>query len=349
MAGRSKKSRLPVIDLQDEPMSLSVTQDAITKRLAFSHVPERLLPRLFEAFGQRAVDAALTPDEVAAKYWRDLPLTTRSKVRHRELFESGELRSRVKALQAQGKTGKTGRYFMAAVSRADEAILGRSGGIYFVCYKGCHFCHYRDFPDEPIDAVGLAARMLALEKAGADNVQFLSPTAYTPMIVEALLLADEEGFKLPIVHKSEGEDASQDLALLDGIVDMYLPDAKFILQENAENIGLPPNYAKRMQACIREMVRQVGPLTRRAGPIALQGGGVFVRHLLMPGLVEDAKAVLEFVASIDRDQPMRLMTNYEPMHDAAEHPIISRRISPEEVREVAEHAKALKLTRVLVG
>jgi putative pyruvate formate lyase activating enzyme len=334
----------------DEPMSISAMQDADTGRISFSDMPERLLPRLFDAFGKPAIDAALTPDEVAAKYWRDLPLTTRTKPRARELHESGELKARVERLRNEGKLGGRATYFMTSINRSDEAILGRTGVIYFVCRKGCHFCHYRGFPEETLDAEGIAARMIALEKAGADNVQWLSPTAYTPLLLEALLLAIDDGFKLPIVHKSEGEDPPSDLELLDGAVDMYLPDAKFILPENADNIGLPPNYGKRMQVCLQEMHRQVGSLTRRSGQIPLQGGGMLVRHLVMPGLVDDAKAVLDFLASIDRGLPIRIISNYEPMHDAAEHPVIGRRVLDEETEAVVSYAKKeLKLQRVLVG
>jgi putative pyruvate formate lyase activating enzyme len=182
--------------------------------------------------------------------------------------------------------------------------------------------------------------MIALQKEGADNIQWLSPTAYVPLLVEALFIAAEEGLTIPIVHKSEGEDPIDDLELLDGLIDMYLPDAKFVTPEFAPMVGLPASYPKRMERCIKEMFRQVGILKRKSdrGRI-LQGGGLLVRHLLMPNGAEEAKRVLDFIYSIHPDLPARVMLNYEPLREAKNIPGIDRRVTNEEIDAVIHHAR----------
>jgi putative pyruvate formate lyase activating enzyme len=340
---------LPKVDLAAEPAALSIVENPETGRVALSDIPERLIPRLIETFGADAVGMVLEPSEVQGAYNKTLKVTTRARARHRDLHASGELGRRVERLRAEGRLGGKATYFMAAINRSDEAILGRTGILYFVCKKGCHFCHYRYFDEYAIGAEDIAARMLAFQRAGADDVQWLSPTSYTPLLIEATWLAVQEGFTLPIIHKSEGEDSLADLALLDGVVDMYLPDAKFISPEFARWIGLPQSYPDRMRAAIAEMYRQVGPLARTPGPKPLQGGGVLVRHLLMPGGRVEATRVLDFLCSIDQDFPVRIMTSYEPVNEAKDIPAIARRVTREEIDFVAGHAHELEMHCVLMG
>ncbi|MBI4818384.1 MAG: hypothetical protein HY791_19115 [Deltaproteobacteria bacterium] len=343
-----RRPKLPLVDLAKEPVSISVVEDPGTGKVSFSDIPEKLIPRLIETFGAEAVDMVLEPSAIQGEFFQTLGVTTRRRPRHRDTFGGGVLEDRVRRLIGEGRSGLA-PYFMTAINRTDEAIFGRTGVIYFVCRKGCHFCQYRGFDEEKLDAAGIAARMLALEKAGADNVQWLSPTAFTATLVEATWLADTEGFGLPIIHKSEGEDTVADLELLDGLVDVYLPDVKFVTPEFSRWIGLPATYPKRMEAAIREMYRQVGKLTRKPGRKSLEGGGLLVRHLLMPGGAEEATKVLAFVASIDRGIPVRIMTSYEPLHDAQAIPEISRKISKQEIDFVAQYAHEEELHHVLIG
>jgi putative pyruvate formate lyase activating enzyme len=340
-----RRQRLKLVELDEEPVALSVVEDGLG-RVSFSDLPERLVPSLIETFGAKAVDMVLAASEIQREYFRALPVSTRGRPRFLDLFQSGELEARVRRVK---KPGRTASYFMAAINRSDEAILGRTGVIYFVCRKGCHFCHYRGFAEHSLTAEEIAARMIALERAGADNVQWLSPSAYTGLLIEALFIAAKEGFSLPIVHKSEGEDSISDLELLDGLVDLYLPDVKFVRPAAAPRIGLSDGYPRRMQSCLKEMYRQVGPLTRRFGPMLQQGGGLLVRHLLMPGGAEEAKHVLDFLSSIDQDLPVRVMTNYEPVNEAKEIAGIDRHVTREEIEAVIDHAHELEMHRVLVG
>lgn len=334
------------VDLEAEPISLSVVTDARTGRVSFSDVPQRVLPALIESYGKQAVANAIgaTPGELELINTLEL-----SGVRPaRYLSARPDLATRVAQVEAEGLAHAAVPYFMAAINLSDEAVLGKSGALYFVCGKGCHFCQYRHFDEAQLTPEGIAERMLALQAAGADNIQWVSPSAYTGVLVKALALAAARGLTLPVVHKGEGEDSLEDLRRLDGLVDMYLPDIKFIRPEAAERIGLSPEYPERMMACIREMYRQVGPLKRQRKGSLLQGGGLMVRHLLMPNGVEEAERVLDFILALDPALPVHIMTGYEPLHGAKDRPGIDRPVTDEEIAQVAEAAHQRELTRVLV-
>jgi putative pyruvate formate lyase activating enzyme len=337
------------LNILEEPVALSVFEDEERGRVGFSDLPEQLIPSLVSTFGEQAVAGAIVPSETEVEFYRALDVSSRTRPRYLDLYDSGELERRVTALERQGVIEKRVPYFMAAVNRSDEAVLGRTGAIYFVCKKGCHFCQYRTFPEHQIGPEGIAERMLALQAAGADNIQWVSPSSYTRVLLKAVLLAARGGLKLPIVHNGEGEDGLPELGLLNGVVDVYLPDAKFIRPESANRIGLPASYTKRMQACLTEMYRQVGPLKRLASAEAPRAAeGVLVRHLIMPDGVEEAKAVFEFLESLDPNLPVHVMTTYQPLHAAAHQPGINRHVTPEEVAAVAEAAHELELQRVYV-
>ncbi|MFC1612093.1 hypothetical protein ACFL6C_14110 [Myxococcota bacterium] len=322
------------VDLSKEPISFSLIEDENTGFISFSDMPEQLIPTLVEAYGAPAVAQVIQPSEVEIDFIESFDESERARPRYMELLENGELERRVRGLDEQGFVPKTVPYFMAAINRSDEAMLGRTGGIYFVCPKGCLFCQYRDFDEATVTVEGIAERMLALQEAGADNIQWISPTTHTRALAKALLIAAKEGLRIPIVHKSEGEDSLADLGLLAGAVDVYVPDIKFINPEFAQYIGLGKNYPKRMKVCIREMYRQVGRLKRRPGT-HLEAGGMMVRHLIMPGGVEEGRDILTFLREIDRFIPVHFMCTYEPLHDATGHPEIGRSVTDEEIHEVA--------------
>lgn len=329
------------VDLDREPLSISVVEHDDTGRISFSDVPDRLIPALVEAYGEEAIARCIHPSEPERAFWMSLPVMPKKTPfpRFQKLLANGELERRARAI---GDT-RTAPYFMTAINLSDEPVLGKTGVVYFVCKKGCHFCQYREFEEHTVDAEGLARRMLALQAGGATNIQFLSPTAYTKTIVVAIYLAAKSGFSLPIVHKSEGEDSPEDLALLDGLVDVYLPDMKFMSPAWAPRIGLSAQYPERMQACIREMYRQVGALNRREEESILHGSGLLIRHLLMPAGVQQMREVLTFVKSIDERIPVHIMTGYEPLHDAVNVEGIDRPVTPGEIHAANQAARKVNL------
>ncbi len=318
--------------LAAEPLALSVVDDE-DGRIVFSDIPERLVPSLKEQFGA-PFEAMLAPSAEEAAWVDAVPEVAPAPPKFVALFKSGALAARVKAIkQPQAKAV----YFSAAINAGDESILGRTGVMYFVCKKGCHFCQYHGFEEHSLTVDEAAERMLAFQEAGADNVQWLSPQAYTRFLVAALLRAAEQGFSLPIVHKSEGEESLEELALLDGLVDVYLPDAKFIREETAAKIGLLQSYPARMRKAIAEMHRQTGPLVRRRGTRVVQSG-MLVRHLVMPGGVDEAGLVLDFLRTLG-GVAVDVMTSYRPLHEAAKVAEIARNPSEDEIAAVVAAAR----------
>jgi putative pyruvate formate lyase activating enzyme len=339
------------LNILKEPVSISVCLDKNKGRAIFSDIPEQLLQPLVQQFGMRTVLSAIVPGEIERNFYLELDEADRAEPRYRALLASGEFERRVRELE--GEVPETVPYFMTAINRTDEAVFGRTGAIYFVCRKGCHFCQYKNFAEKTLTVEGLAERMLALEDAGADNIHWVSPTAYTKFLVKALFLAAKRGLKIPIIHKSEGEDSLKDLKLLDGLVDVYLPDIKFINPAFAPNIGLPATYPERMKACIREMYRQVGPLKRRkeipASGIPLEAGGMMIRHLIMPGGVKEARGIFEFLLTIYEAIPLHMMVNYQPYHEAGSHPVIGRHVTVGEVEQVIAAANQVGMRAAFVG
>jgi putative pyruvate formate lyase activating enzyme len=340
------------VDLSKEPVSISVSLDRRSGRAVFSDIPEQLVKPLAESFGPSTLLAAILPGEVERNFYLNLDEADRKRARFLDLLGSGELERRATEIERAGLPSSI-PYFMVAINRSDEAVFGKTGAIYFVCRKGCHFCQYRSFAERSLTPDDLADRMLALQDAGADNVHFVSPTSFTRFIVAALWRAAKRGFSLPIIHKGEGEDSLRDLELLDGLIDVYLPDAKFATQRFAPNIGLPPTYPERMKVCLKEMYRQVGVLKRRpelpASGIPLEAGGMLVRHLVMPGGVEDTREVFKILKSIDEALPLHVMVNYQPFHAAKGHPVIGRHITVREVEQIVEAGNAVGLRMVFVG
>jgi len=334
------------VDLETEPVSLNVVEHD-DGRVTFSDIPERILPALVETYGPEKIARAIAPSNVERAFVDTLAVRARAQPRFIQSLTSGAFDKKLPQVLAKSQ-GKTATYFMAAINLSDEAVLGKTGAIYLVCRKGCHACQYRDFDEYTLTARQLADRMLTFQDAQADNIQWVSPTAYHPLLIEALYLAARDGFRLPIVHKSEGEDSPEDLVMLDGLVDLYLPDIKFVRPVFADKVGLPASYAERMKVCIREMYRQVGPLVRRGPDTLLEGGGLLVRHLLLPGGVPEARAIFEFISGIDPKIAVHVMTGYEPLHAAKIKEGINRRVTSAEVNACAKAASWWELPSVLL-
>jgi len=194
---------------------------------------------------------------------------------------------------------RTGR--LAVVSSAfphhgeESCLRGRcgSGTIFFSeCNLRCVFCQNADISQgdsgRETTAEGIAEAMLALQDAGCHNVNLVTPDHVVPQIVEALAVAVPAGLRLPLVHNTGGYCALSSLHLLDGLVDVYMPDFKFWTKESAAKFLEAEDYPERARAALREMHRQVGPLRIDAHGLARRG--VLVRHLVMPGLGEETAA-----------------------------------------------------------
>jgi len=224
-----------------------------------------------------------------------------------------------------------------------------SGTIFFThCNLRCCFCQ-----NYPISQLGngqeaeiseLARMMVRLQKLGAHNINFVTPTHFVPQIVEALGMAIEEGLKIPLVYNSGGYDAEETLQLLDGIVDIYMPDAKYSTPESARAYSKAADYFEVNKKALLEMHRQVGDLKMDKEGIAKRG--LLIRHLVMPQDVVGSRKVLEFIArNISKNTYMSIMAQYHPAHLAFEFPEISRRIYKREYDAVLKMADELELER----
>ena len=160
-----------------------------------------------------------------------------------------------------------------------------SGTIFFSgCNLSCVFCQNYDISQldqgQEVSAEALADMMLTLQRTGCHNINFVTPTHVVPQILEALVLAREDGLNMPLVYNSGGYDSVETLQLLEGIFDIYMPDAKYGSDEPAQKYSQAPQYTQFMKSAIREMHRQVGDLVLDEDGIAVRG--LMVRHLVLP-------------------------------------------------------------------
>ncbi len=216
-----------------------------------------------------------------------------------------------------------------------------SGTIFFThCNLRCVFCQ-----NYPISQLGhgnavsterLAEMMLELQHQGAHNINFVTPTHMVPWILEALLIAKERGLKIPLVYNTGGYDSLEELELLDGIVDIYMPDMKYNDNKVAERYSKAPDYVEVNRRAIKEMHRQVGDLVLDDTGVAQRG--LLVRHLILPDGLAGTEGIMKFLAEeVSPETAISLMSQYFPAHRAFEYPEISRRITRKEYYE-AERA-----------
>jgi putative pyruvate formate lyase activating enzyme len=234
------------------------------------------------------------------------------------------------------------RVAAVSVHQGEEPPISGSGGsgnIFFTgCNLACLFCQ-----NYPISRLGvgrdfsvgeIAEAMLSLQARGAHNVNLVSPTPWVPHIIEAFAMARGEGFHLPLVYNSGGYEEVDTLRLLEGVVDIYLPDMKYATDRAAWRFSRVPRYTSFNRKAVEEMVRQKGVLVTDGDGIAT--GGVLVRHLVLPGEANETPAVFKVMRSIGRTLPLSLMYQYFPAYRAVGHRVLGRRLWREECRGAEE-------------
>jgi putative pyruvate formate lyase activating enzyme len=230
-----------------------------------------------------------------------------------------------------------------------------SGTIFFSgCNLRCVFCQNHDISwdvrGERVAPARLAEMMLELQERGCHNINFVTPEHVVPQILEAIPLAIGSGLRLPIVYNTSSYDSLDSLLLMEGIVDIYMPDIKLSGAEATRRYLRKPNYAEFAFPAVKEMNRQVGPLTFDERGLARRG--LIVRHLLMPGLLEETKAVLRFVAEeLGPDTYVNLMAQYYPaglVGGGGRDPYdeINRHVFKDEFAHAVEYARDLGLRRL---
>jgi putative pyruvate formate lyase activating enzyme len=202
----------------------------------------------------------------------------------------------------------------------EDCLRGRngSGTIFFsYCNLKCVFCQNWDISSreagQELTADQIAELMLRLQSEGCHNINFVTPEHVAPQLVEAIAVAVPLGFRLPIVYNTSAYDAIVSLGLMDGLIDIYMPDFKFWESESSRRLARAKDYPERARAAIAEMHRQVGVL--RFGRDGLARRGVLVRHLVMPGCVEQAAAIFRWLHdTVSPDTYVNIMGQYRPEH-----------------------------------
>jgi len=275
------------------------------------------------AEGRFVVDA-VTPTYLRDDVRRTLGERVTRAVKELECCRACPRNCKVNRLADEVRFCNTGRY--ARVSSAfphlgeEDCLRGwrGSGTIFFsMCNLRCVFCQNWDISQMPngreMDAEGIAGLMLALQDRGCHNINLVTPEHVVPQIVEALALAIDRGLTLPVVYNTGTYDALSSLKLLDGLIDIYMPDFKFWTRQSSARFLKAKDYPDRAREAFREMHRQVGDLRVTSEGLACRG--LLVRHLVMPGLLEETRAILRFLAEeISHDTFVNIMAQYHPEH-----------------------------------
>lgn len=260
--------------------------------------------------------------------------------------------NRLRGEQGACRTGKDALVSSYGPHFGEEAPLvgsGGSGTIFFTnCNLKCIYCQNYDISHEGQGKVAadetLAAVMLSLQAQGCHNINFVSPSHQAPAILGALAVAAEKGLRLPLVYNTGGYDSAETLALLDGIVDIYMPDCKYADDAAALRLSGVRDYWQVNRAALREMHRQVGDLKTDARGIAYRG--LLVRHLVLPNDLSGTRQVMEFLAALSKDTYVNVMAQYRPCYAASGVPEINRRITPQEYERAVQAALNAGLHRL---
>jgi putative pyruvate formate lyase activating enzyme len=251
------------------------------------------------------------------------------------------------------RTGARARLASAGPHYGEEAPLvgrGGSGTIFFAgCNLACVFCQNHDLShlcrgreEEP---ARIAVTMMELQERGCENINLVSPSHVVPQVLAALVLAADQGLRLPLVYNTGGYDSLATLRLLDGVVDIYMPDMKYADESVGQRLSGVLDYVRRNRAAVAEMHRQVGDLDLDAGGVARRG--LLVRHLVLPNDLAGTQEVARFVAAqLSPDTYVNIMGQYHPAYLAERYGEIARPPSIVEYRRAVQQALEAGLWRL---
>lgn len=280
-----------------------------------------------------------------------------------------------------GYCGQTAqlRAARAALHMWEEPCISGAVGSGTVFFSGCNLrCVYCQNHDIALGQTGreistsrLAEIFLELQQKGAANINLVTPTHYIPAIARSLRQARLGGLSLPVVYNSSGYEDVEALKILEGLVDIYLPDLKYVSSELSARYSHAADYFERAKAALAEMFRQVGPLIFSCSPGApdanviasspqlaaavypadtpLLRRGMIVRHLVLPGQTKDTKKAIHFLHDTYRnDIYVSVMCQYTPLPHVADYPELNRPVSPEEYRRVVDYCLRLGMENVYI-
>ncbi len=249
------------------------------------------------------------------------------------------------------KTGYCGQTDEIRLARAalhfweEPCISGKegSGTVFFSgCTLRCIYCQNEAIASGSVGKVVSVERLseifLELEKKGANNINLVTPGHFVLQIRDALILSKEKGLVLPVVYNSSGYERVEALRLLEGLIDIYLPDFKYVSSKISREYSAAPDYFTVAKQAIEEMVRQVGKPVFKQGTERLEKG-VVVRHLILPGSTKDSEQVLQYLLETYGDQIIiSILSQYTPLSSVKNHPLLYRKITKREHEKVLQYA-----------
>lgn len=260
-----------------------------------------------------------------------------------------------------GQKGYCGATDKLIVARAalhfwEEPCISGADGSGTVFFGGCNlkcvFCQNHSIAigdcGKEITLERLAEIFLELQEKGAANINLVTPTHYIPQIRDALLLAKEQGLKLPIVYNTGGYESADSLRLMDGLVDIYLPDLKYFSPELSKRYSHATDYFEKASAALAEMYRQTGTPVFDA-VTGLMKRGMIVRHLLLPGQTKDSKKLLRYLHETYGDNIyISIMNQYTPLAHVAHISELNRKVTSEEYERVIRFALRLGIENAFI-
>lgn len=234
----------------------------------------------------------------------------------------------------------------------EDPLRGRkgSGTIFFTCCNlKCQYCQNHDISQtdagEEIEPEDLASIMLELQALGCHNINFVSPSHVAPQIIAGVLIAAQAGLRLPLVYNTGGYDSLEMLRMLDGVIDIYMPDMKYADAKIARQYSRIRDYPQVNQEVVREMHRQVGDLQIDDNGVAIRG--LLVRHLVLPNDLAGTEDILRFLANeISPDTYLNLMDQYRPAFRSHHYPGLDRPLSHHEFAAAVQMAQDIGLHRL---
>lgn len=223
--------------------------------------------------------------------------------------------------------------------------MNGSGTVFFSgCSLHCVFCQNEQIANGTVGKIISVERLteifLELERQGANNINLVTPGHFVPQIKEALLAAKQQGLSIPVVYNTSGYETVETLRSLEGLVDIYLPDFKYMSSELAKKYSHAADYPEVAKAAIAEMVRQTGaPVFDGDGEDGLIKRGTIVRHLTLPGCMEDSKEILKYLHDTYGEQIyISIMNQFTPLENVAAYPELNRKITEDEYDELIDFA-----------
>ncbi|MBW2561284.1 MAG: radical SAM protein [Deltaproteobacteria bacterium] len=242
----------------------------------------------------------------------------------------------------------------ALAHHGEEPVLSGRGGAGTIFFSSCNMrCVYcqnwqisHQQTGETIAPADLSRIMTDLQDRGCHNIDAVTPTPHLPGLIEALLDASHRGLSIPLVYNCGGYENREIIELLDGIVDIYLPDFKYGNDRDAHAFSGVDDYVFHAASSIREMVRQVGDCLEVENGIAQRG--VLIRHLVLPGRIENSLEVLDIIKGISTSVSLSIMSQYTPVWTVENHPVLGRRVTKEEYETVVNRALDMGFDNIFV-